>query len=82
MKVPATYCCGVTPCENENGKPQWILPDQTTTAICPLRLVRDADREWLRWHALYLRGVLPVAGGMLDQSGHFYDAMLILDEVM
>lgn len=44
----------------------------------PFHLVRQEIYGWLHWFNHYRAGYLPVAGGLLDQSQAFLDAMAII----
>ncbi len=46
---------------------------------CPLGYVTTQIVGWLGWHALWQRGVLPCAGGLLDQPAKYVDVMELLD---
>lgn len=46
---------------------------------CPSRLVPDWCWDWLILYRNYDRGVLPEAGGLLDQGAAFVDAMTVID---
>lgn len=46
---------------------------------CPRKLVSDASWDWLRLHRFFKQGVLPYAGGLLDQPYRFLEAMEVID---
>lgn len=48
--------------------------------ICPMRLVDDEAMILINfWYPHYCRRLLPVAGGLLDQSAYFLDAMQLIE---
>ena len=47
--------------------------------ICPARLINDRSRFFLKLHRHYRNGVLPVAGGLLDQPYIYVRAMDIIE---
>jgi hypothetical protein len=48
--------------------------------VCPRRLVTLRSWYWLELHRHYKNGVLPLAGGLLDQPYSFHRAMAVIDE--
>lgn len=64
------------PCERADWFYEWELPDGSVTNECPVNLI-DADTLELLdvWFPHYKNGVLPVAGGLLDQSNWYIEAM-------
>ena len=46
---------------------------------CPKGLVTVESRLWINWYQHYKNNLLPVSGGVLDQSAKFLDAMLIIE---
>ncbi len=49
--------------------------------VCPLKLVTPLSLELFRLHAHYLHGHLPDSGGLMDQTGLYYDAMTYLESI-
>lgn len=47
--------------------------------VCPRRLITAQSIFFLDLYQHYQRGVLPVAGGLLDQPRLYYQAMTIID---
>lgn len=47
--------------------------------VCPRRLITERSHYFLRLHRHYLNGVLPVAGGLLDQPHAYVRAMSIIE---
>ena len=43
-------------------------------------MITPASREWLRLHEHYRNGILPFAGGLLDQPHAYAEAMQVLAE--
>ena len=50
------------------------------TNRCLRQLVTPASWEFIRMYRHYKNGILPLAGGLLDQPARFVDAMEIIDE--
>jgi len=39
-------------------------------------------KQWFDWYGHYKNGVLPVSGGLLDQTAMYVDAMTFINENM
>jgi len=88
-KEPGKYPCGRCGCTPE-GRDQdggrWKIFGGDPTApeivseICPRRLLTHRTLEFMRLYGHYKRGVLPVAGGLLDQPAAYCDAMATLEQ--
>jgi hypothetical protein len=57
----------------------WELPDGTITQICPKFLVDEMSIMLLKYYRHYKNGVLPVQGGLLDQTAFYYDSMTFIE---
>jgi len=64
---------GLTPFSIELGGREY------PTRTCPRKLITDASWSWLRLHRFYARGLLPFAGGLLDQPNTFLESMEVID---
>lgn len=49
---------------------------------CPVRLTRSIDRAYLQFYGEWKKGVLPNAGGSLDQPMKFLQIMTLIDNVL
>ena len=60
--------------------PKWdikvVLED---SRICPLPMITGETRSMLKLHAHYKNGILPNAGGILDQPSAYVEAMNIIE---
>ena len=69
-------------CDDSNpaGYPMFAIPEiGLESRTCLLPMVTDFSRQLLKsyWH--YKNGLLPLAGGMLDQPAIFGEAMEVID---
>lgn len=71
-------CCKKTPCSRDDGFNSWELSDGTVLKTCPARLINRESIMWFSWFDHYQKGVLPVAGGLLDQTAVYVDVMGII----
>lgn len=79
-----TYPCGKCSCDAEGRHPdptyRWSIPgilDQSP--ICPSKLAKPASWFWIDLYRHYKNGILPLAGGLLDQPNSFIRAMSTID---
>lgn len=86
---PGTYPCGRCACSADGrheeglgwriyapGNPEPVV----RTEICPRRLVTARSAYFIGLYLHYKRGVLPVAGGLLDQPAAYIAAMTTLEQ--
>jgi hypothetical protein len=50
--------------------------------VCPKGLITRESHEWLSWHTHYKNHFLPVAGGLLDQTAIFLEAMNFIENTI
>lgn len=74
-------CCKKAVCEREASFPQWQLPDGTKSLVCPAKLVDTQSLTLIQLHRHYLNGILPLAGGLLDQSNFYIESMTYIDGI-
>ena len=67
--------------DNPSPNPQWDI-DGEEFNVCPKGLVTWESIDWLRYHSHYEKGFLPVAGGMMNQTAQFVEAMEIIDSTL
>jgi len=60
----------------------WDLPDGTRSKVCPRELITANTLVWFKWYRHYKNGLLPVTGGLLDQSAMYVEAMTVIEELM
>jgi hypothetical protein len=81
---PQDYPCGRCDCD-EQGTPSdgstWTT-EVGTFDRCPSRLVTRRSRFFWDLYQHYQRGVLPVAGGLLEQPYLYYHSMTIIERLM
>ncbi len=81
---PATYPCGSCHCDADGRDldgATWTVPGIVEKSpICPRRLITPASSFYLDLYRHYRNGVLPVAGGLLDQPYVYMRAMTIIEE--
>ena len=58
---------------------QWEYPDGTLTKSCPRNNLDVESMQLLSLYKHYKNGLLPVGGGLLDQSAQYLEAMEIID---
>ena len=81
-------CRGRSPCPCETPLQPWYdLTDELTGEVvpiygCPYANINLEIAEWFRWHGYWQKGLMPVAGGILDQSAKYLDVMEYLDLLM
>lgn len=56
-----------------------MLPNGVEVDKCPKLMVDEMSIMLLKFYKHYKNGVLPVGGGLLDQSAFFYDAMNLIE---
>lgn len=80
---PRFDCCRKVQCERENTTfAQWILPDGEESTVCPAQLVDAQTWQLFDWYAHYKNGVLPVGGGLLDQTVFYAEAMTAIERAI
>jgi hypothetical protein len=55
-----------------------MLPWGEVSKVCPRLLITYETGQWLDWYTHYRNGLLPVAGGLLDQTALYIQAMTLL----
>jgi hypothetical protein len=74
---PCFYCRGGQP-----GCPECKGTDEIPIHTCPRRLIRSEHRAACLLAVEIEHGVLPTAGGLLDQAAQFVEALpLLLNEL-
>jgi len=63
------------PCTREDGVSSWEFSGGIRVHECPLKLVTQDSMAWMEWYGHYKNGLLPISGGLLDQSAVFTQAM-------
>lgn len=58
--------------------PQWNI-DGEDLYVCPKGSAPRWTWLWIKWYGHYKNHLLPVAGGILDQSAKYVEAMEIID---
>jgi hypothetical protein len=61
---------------------KWRIPGVIESTRCLRKLISDRSRLMLELYGHYKNGILPVAGGLLDQPYSYYRAMTVIDEWM
>ena len=64
--------------DNPSKFPQWQIEGEELYA-CPKGMVTHESAEWLRYYSHYSKNMLPVAGGIIDQTARFVAAMEIIE---
>jgi hypothetical protein len=85
---PKAFPCETCRCRNGVSEfDRWKVPDMVpgTFAIeptnrCFRQLVTPAAWHFLELYKHYKNGLLPLAGGLLEQPAIYYKAMTIIDE--
>ncbi len=80
---PQNYPCGECACDENGRSPHdtWTIPGVLERSpVCPARLITERSRFFLELHRHYKNGVLPIAGGLLDQPYAYMRAMTIIEE--
>lgn len=62
-----------------DAHPRYEIPGVISTSRCLRQLVTPTSWEFLRLYKHYKQGVMPYAGGLLDQPSRFVDAMEVID---
>ena len=52
------------------------------TGACPLTLVEDDTGQTLQMYSYHLKGLLPVQGGVLDQTSQYLQAMSVIAQAV
>ena len=72
--------CQCDPDTHDAGYPKWQIPEiGLESSICLRWLVNERSAFLLRLYNQYMRNILPVAGGWLDQSNLFVTAIETID---
>ena len=61
--------------------PLWTIDGEELT-VCPKKAITPESFELLNWYAHYKNNLLPVNGGVLDQSAYYLDAMKHIDDTI
>ena len=64
--------------ENPGSFPQWEI-DGAHFNVCPKGLVTRDSAEWLRYYSHFSKGIMPVSGGLLENTAKFVEAMEIIE---
>ena len=56
----------------------WVIPGVIESRTCLLPMVTEESVELLRLYPHFERGVMPFAGGLLDQPNGFVQAMDVI----
>lgn len=90
-KQPGKYPCGRCGCTSDGRDIDgglWKIYGSDpvepliVTDRCPGRSITRRSYEFMRLYSHYRRGVLPVAGGLLDQPAVYGSAMTIIEQMM
>ncbi len=57
---------------------RWII-EQYRLKRCPIKEVTQEGLEYLEAYKFYKNGVLPIAGGWLNQTQSFTEAVMLID---
>lgn len=88
-REPENFPCGGCGCDAEGraaSGERWKIhgADKLVPVIdtdrCPRKSITPRSRFFMELHVHYRRGLLPVAGGLLDQPAAYFDAMTILEQ--
>lgn len=92
MRAPQNFPCGSCGCDEDGYPPpgdSWKIDsihDAEGRPLriyrCPRRLVTPATLLWVDLYRHYKNGVLPLAGGLLDQPACYTRAMSTLDRLL
>jgi hypothetical protein len=61
---------------------KWEVAGLIKSRVCPRRLVTPESRRWLALFQHYQAGFMAQAGGVLDQSARYLEAMRIISGVI
>lgn len=65
---------------NPSPFPVWVIPEiGLESRTCLLPMVDESSRQLLRLYGHYKNGLLPFAGGILDQPAVFGEAMELIE---
>lgn len=86
MREPKNYPCDKCDCLPDGTSSdglKWKVPSAgIESSVCLRKLITDRTIMMLDLYGHYKNGVLPVAGGLLDQPYAYYRAMTIIDQWM
>lgn len=75
--------CDCFPGGKSRDGTRWRIPSiEFESDVCPRQTISARTTLWLDLYGHYKNGVLPVAGGLLDQPYIYYRAMTIIDSWM
>lgn len=71
--------CKHQDCDGSKGQWSTWEIDGKTLGRCPLTLIEKGTHETLQAYSHYLKGYLPVQGGILDQTSQFVEAVKVIE---
>jgi len=58
---------------------RWGVENVIESDVCLLPMISDLSSRYMRLYHHYKNGLLPISGGLLDQSSMYLEAMEIID---